>query len=114
MKLRLNKPALAQMQADVRALVIDWKERYNKAFITVENTDGFYADEDAKVTMINLLTEKTVSAHVAGEFAGYTKLSPTAKIPLQEGVVAVVTGFFCGHPYLNIYQGGAKQIGGAQ
>jgi len=114
MKLRLNKPTLAQMQDDVRAIVIDWKERYHKSFITVENTDGFYADEDAKVTMINILTDKIQTAQVAGDFAGMTKLSPTAKIPLAEGVVAVVTGFFLGHPYLNIYQASAPQIGGAQ
>ena len=111
MKLRLNKQTLSQMPTQVREIVTEWKARHNKAFITVENTNGFYPSEDAKVSMINLLTEKQQTARVAGEFAGMTPLSPTAKVPLTEGMVAVVTGFFCGHPYLNIYQGGNTQIG---
>jgi hypothetical protein len=110
MKIRLNKESLSQMDERVRAIVADWKNQYRKSFITVENCDGFYADEDAKVTLINILTNKIVSAQVAGDFAGCTKLSPTAKIPVNIGVVAIVTGFFLGRPYLNIYQGSLPAI----
>ena len=42
MKLRLNNQTLSQMPEQVRAIVADWKAQYRKAFITVENTDGFY------------------------------------------------------------------------
>jgi len=60
----------------------------------------------------NLATHVQVHARAAGEFAGMTKLSPTAEIPLPVGVVAVEEGYFLGHPFLTIYQGGVKQIPG--
>jgi hypothetical protein len=110
MKIKLNKQTLADMPEPVRNLVAEWKERYRKAHISVENVTGFYAPEDATVTMLNLTSGDEATARAAGEFAGYTKLSPTAKIPLPVGCVAVVKYFFCGHPMLTVYQGSNTQI----
>ena len=110
MKLRLNKKTLAEMPDQVRTIVKDWKERHGKAFISVENTTKFYVNEDAQVTMINLHTGDNTSQQVAGDFAGFTRLSPTAEIPLPHGVVAIEKGFFLGVPFLNLYQGSNQQI----
>lgn len=99
------------MPDPVRAIVTDWKARSRKAFVSVENVTGFFASEDARVTLINLATGKEASTQAAGEFAGMTALSPTDRIPLAPGIVAVETGFFCGHPFCNIYQGSPLQIG---
>ncbi len=105
MKIRLNKTTLAEMPAPVRALVESWSTRHRKRFISVENSTGFYAAENARITMINLATGKTASAQAAGDFAGMTQLSPTDKIPLAPGIVAIEDGFFCGVPFLQIHQG---------
>jgi hypothetical protein len=104
MKVRLNKKVLADMDPRVRALVVEWKNRWHKAFICVSERDGFYAEESARVTMINLATGRSHRESVAGEMAGMTRLSPTDKIPVPPGCVAVETGFFCGEPFLTIYQ----------
>lgn len=110
MKLRLNKKTLAEMPAPVRSLVIEWRDRWHKSFISVETRPSFYLQEDAQVTLINLLTDKQQTERVAGEFAGMTKLSPTDEITLPVGMVAVVTGIFLGHPWLTIYQGSLVQV----
>lgn len=110
MKVRLSIPILRDMPDAVRTRVIEWKARYKKAFIHVETVPKFYPGEDDRVTLINLSTGAEGSAQVAGEFAGLTALSPTAEIPLPVGVVAVVTGFFCGEPHLTVYQGSAPQL----
>jgi hypothetical protein len=110
MKLRLNKKVLSEMPQEVRELVLAWKEKYHKSKISVENVTQFYAREDAKITIINLLTGMSQTERVAGEFAGMTKLSPTATVPLPENCVAVVTGIFCGMPWLTLYQGSKTQI----
>lgn len=105
MKLRLNKATLAQMPEQVRQIVEDWKRTSRKAFISVETRPTFWAQEDAKVTLINLLTEKQQTERVAGDWAGYTRFAPNSQVPLPAGVVAVVTGIFLGHHWLTIYQG---------
>ena len=110
MKLRLNRAVMDQMPAELRAMVSAWRAQYGRAFISVENRDGFTADEDSRVTLINLDTKKTASAQVAGDFSGMTQLSPTANIPLAPGVVAVETGFFLGVPFLNVFQYAPKSI----
>lgn len=110
MKIRLNKKVLAEMPRPVRVLVEDWRNRWHKSFISVVNRNEVPCQEDAKVTVINLLSGKAQTERVAGEFAGMTRLSPTADIPLPEGCVAVVTGIFLGHPWLTIYQGGKTQL----
>lgn len=110
MKLRLNKATLAQMPEAVRTIVQDWKATSRKAFISVENRPTFWAQEDAKVTLVNLLTDKQQTERVAGECAGVTRLAPNAHIPLPEGMVAVVTGIFLGHHWLTIYQSSPTQI----
>lgn len=110
MKLRLNKKVLAEMPAPVRSLVIEWRDRWHKSFISVVNAPVLCLHEDAKVTVVNLLTEQQQTERVAGEFAGMTRLSPTAELRLTEGMVAVVSGFFCGHPWLTIYQASPVQI----
>lgn len=111
MKIRLNKQTLQQMDPRVREVVEVWKARYRKAFISVENRQSFFPREDARITMLNLATGVQQKERAAGEFAGYTRLSPTAEVPLPVGVVAVVEEFFCGTPYLTIYQG-AVNLGG--
>jgi len=98
------------MPDQVRALVTEWRDRWHKACISVKTVTEFHADEDAKVTVFNLLTGASKSARVAGEFAGMTSLSPCATIPLPEGCVAVASGFFCGHPWLTVYQGSKPQL----
>jgi hypothetical protein len=105
MRHRINKALLADMPPGVREIVLTWRDRYGKAHVSVENCPSFYAAEDSRVTMMNLLTGRVQSARTAGEFAGFTKLSPCAAIPVPEGVVAIEEGFFCGHPFLTIYQG---------
>lgn len=110
MKLRLNKTTLAQMPQQVRYIVQDWRGRYGKTHISVETCPNFYIDEDARVTMINLMTNSQQTEQAAGDFSGMTRLSPASQIMLPEGMVAVVTGFFLGVPYLNIFQGGKNQI----
>ena len=92
------------MPAPVRALVLDWKAKWHKSFVSVVNTNKFCPGEDAKVTIINLLSGEQQTERIAGEFAGFTKLSPCDDIPLPDGCVAVCSGFFCGHPWLTIYQ----------
>lgn len=98
------------MPEQVRSLVIEWKQHYRKATISVENVTAFYASEDAHVTLVNLTTGKSGFARVAGDFAGLTRLSPTDAIPLPVGVVAVETGFFLGVPFLRLLQGSATQV----
>ena len=98
------------MPEQVRTIVSNWQKQYHKAFISVENADKCCPHEDAKVTIINLFTEKQQTERVAGEMAGYTKLSPTSTIPLPPGIIAVETGFFCGTPYCNILQNNKQQI----
>lgn len=112
MKVRLNKATLKQMPEQVRSIVQAWRDRFHKTTISFQNTTGFYAAEDAKVTLINLGTGAMGTAQAAGEFAGMTRLSPCDVIPLPVGVVAVEQGFFCGTPFLTIWQGSPKQIGG--
>lgn len=114
MKVRLNKETLSQMPQAVRTLVTGWKQQYRKSFISVETVQQFYAPEDSKVTVINLISDDSKTVRAAGEFAGYTKLSPCAAIPLPEGCVAVITGFFLGHPYLELKQGGKAQLSNQQ
>jgi hypothetical protein len=111
MRIRLNKTTLSQMPEAVRQIVTEWQARYRKATISVENHPGFYASEDAKVTMINLGTGRAATAQAAGEFAGMTRLSPCDVIPLPVGVVAIEQGFFCGTPFLTVHQGSPEQIG---
>jgi hypothetical protein len=115
MKVRLNKQTLAQMPEAVRSIVAEWKARTRRTFISVENVQQFYPGEDAKVTMLNLTTGVSQYARAAGEWAGMTRLSPTAAVPLPVGIVAIVTEIFLGQHYLTIYQGSAPQIeGGAK
>lgn len=109
MKLRLNKKVLADMPDQVRELVTKWAAQYRKNFISVETVPQFYPGEDARVTILNLTTDKSQTARIAGDFAGTSAISPNAAIPLPHGCVAVVTGFFLGHPWLTVYQGGEKQ-----
>ena len=104
MKIRLNKNTLAALPAAVRPIVRMWIARYSKAFISVESAPSFCAEENARVTLVNLESEKSASAQVSGDFAGMTRLSPTAQIPLAPNVVAVEEGFFCGTPFLTIWQ----------
>jgi len=110
MKLRLNKKVLAEMPAPVRSLVIEWRDRWHKSFILVVNRTDVPMQEDAKVTVVNLLTEAQQTERVAGEFAGMTRISPTANLVLPAGCVAVVTGIFLGHPWLTIYQASPVQL----
>lgn len=110
MKIRINKNTLADMPDAVRAIVQTWKAQYGKAFVSVENREGFFPNEDARVTLLDLRSGATASAQAAGAFAGYTKLSPGAEVPLPVGVVAIEQGFFCGVPFLAIYQGAPKAI----
>lgn len=110
MKLRLNKSTLSQMPEQVRALVTEWRDQHHKSFVSVETTPSFFVPEDARCTIINLLTGVTGSAQAAGEFAGFTKLGPCDPVPLPEGCTAVITGFFCGVPFCDIKQGGKKQL----
>lgn len=110
MKLRLNKKVLAEMPAPVRSLVMEWRDRWHKSFISVCNRTEVPMQEDAKITVINLLTESQQTERVAGEFAGLTRLSPTDNLPLPTGCVAVVTGIFLGHPWLTIYQHSPVQV----
>ena len=103
-KLRINKSTLAAMPAPVRSIVQEWQGQYRKAFVRVRRAASFIAGESARVTVINLSTGAGQREVVAGEFAGFTRLSPTASIPLPADCVAVETGFFCGEPYLYIHQ----------
>lgn len=110
MKVTLSKSVLQQMPEQVRSLVVAWQQRYHKRQISVVDAAKFSADEDSKVTMINLASGVSGSARVAGEFAGMTNLSPTAYIPLPVGCVAVETGFFCGTPFLTLWQGRSEHM----
>lgn len=109
-KTRITKQLLADMPSPVRNMVIDWKNQYRKAFVRVERCQSFCAEESARVTMFNLLTGAGQREVVAGEFAGMTRLSPTAQIPVPEGCVAVEAGFFCGEPFLVIHQHGNLEL----
>lgn len=103
-KVRINKSFLASIPEPLRSIVAEWKLQYRKAKITVTRCDQFYASEDARITAISLLTGAEVSVRAAGEFAGLTKLSPTARIPVVPGVLFIERGFFCGVPFLTIYE----------
>lgn len=108
MKVRITKQLLADMPEQVRRIVVEWKARHHKAFINVNDAKQLLPPEDASVTMINLTTGAQKEQRVAGEFAGYTRLSPTAIVPLPPGCVCVCTGFFLGHAWLSIYQNGEQ------
>jgi hypothetical protein len=110
LKTRITKQLLQDMPEQVRALVTAWADQYHKRFIRVESAESFYSAEDAHITLVNLLTGASGSARCAGEWAGFTELSPTAAIPLPVGVVAVEDYIFCGHPMLTVWQGSRKQI----
>ena len=110
MRVRTNKALLDQMPVAVRTAVATWHARYRKRFISVENATSFCPSEDSHVTLFNLTTGVQGSARTAGEFAGMTRLSPCDPIPLPVGVVAVETGFFCGTPFLTIWQGCPTQL----
>jgi hypothetical protein len=105
MKVRLNKQTLASMDSRVRNIVSEWKAETRRNFISVENRQSFGVPENARVTMLNLSTGAAASAQAAGDFAGYTNLSPCATIPLPIGVVAIVREIFLGQHFLTIYQG---------
>jgi hypothetical protein len=104
-KINLNKKVLGQMDERVATLVSEWAARYHKRAISVQDRDSLYVPEDARVTLLNLATGASGQAQAAGDFAGMTSLSPNARVPLPVGVVAVVTGFFCGVPFCEITQG---------
>lgn len=108
MKVRITKQLLADMPTQVRDIVTEWKARHRKSFINVNEAKQILPPEDTSVTMINLATGAQQAERVAGEFAGYTRLSPTAIIPLPPGCVCVCTGFFLGVPWLSIYQNGEQ------
>jgi hypothetical protein len=110
MKIRLNKKVLADMPDLVRENVLRWREKYKKVTIQIENCTSFYTREDELIHMINILTGVQVGARTAGEYAGLTRLSPVDQIDLEPEVVAVCTGFFCGVPYLKIYQYSFPQL----
>jgi hypothetical protein len=110
MKIRLNKQTLSEMSPEVRAIVLAWKTKTRKTTISVETRPNFFIEEDARYTVINLATQESKSARAAGEWAGITGLLPGAECPLPVGVVVIETGYFLGVPFLNIYQGGPKQI----
>jgi hypothetical protein len=107
-KVRINKQLLADMPPQVRNIVTNWKARHRKSFINVNEAKQILPPEDATVTMINLATGAQKEQRVAGEFAGFTHLSPTAIIPLPPGCVCVCHGFFLGVPWLSIYQNGGQ------
>jgi hypothetical protein len=113
MKVRLNKNVLSDMPEPVRVIVQEWRDRYRKVHVSVVNCDRFMPSEDSKVAVINLFTGNSLTVRTAGDFAGMTKLSPCAVVPLPEGCVAVETGFFMGQPWLSIYQSGlTKAVSG--
>lgn len=108
LKIALNKAILAQMPDEIRVVATEWKKKYRKRYAWVGTAESFYPAEDVTVRLFNLLSGATGKARVAGEFAGLAPLSPTGKIPLPHGTVAVVTYFFCGVPQLDIYQSAAN------
>lgn len=108
MKIRISKKVLDEMDPRVREIVQEWRIRHHRAFIEVESCSSFYSPEDAHVKMINLFTGAQQIEQAAGEFAGFTRLSPSSAIPLPIGVVAVVEYFFIGDPQLAIYQGTSR------
>ena len=114
MKLTLNRNLLKQMPAQVGDAVKEWATQYHKRTISVNCVKTFSPGEDAKVTMVNLLTNASQTEHAAGEFAGLTRLSPCATIPLPYGCMAVVTGFYCGTPYLELYTSAEQKPGAVQ
>lgn len=111
MKIPLNKKTLADMPQEVRSVVSEWQTRSRKRFISVTDATHFYSPEDAHVTLINLAAGVSQSARVAGSWAGTTPFRPNERVPLPRGVVAVVTGFFLGVAYCEIYQGTAETAG---
>lgn len=92
------------MPEHVRSVVQEWHQRHRKAFISVVDSATVPMQEDARVTVVNLLNGMVQSERVAGEWAGLTKLSPTGSATLPPHCVAVCSGFFLGVPWLTIYQ----------
>ena len=109
MKVRLNKKVLKNMPEPVRNLVKDWKAKYRKSFISVENRNSFFVPENAHITVLNLLSGKSANARGAGDFAGHDGLRPTEEVPLPYGTVAVVEEIFLGKPMLTVYQSSANK-----
>lgn len=114
MKHRITKGFLAQLPAEVAQQVFLWKAQYKKAFVSIEDRANVYAQEDAQYTAFNTATGKSMSVQAAGEFAGHTKLSPTAEIPLPVGCVLVASGFFCGLPWMTIYHNAGLKLEGGK
>ena len=105
MKTRLNKKVLAQFHPLVRSIVVDWKDKWKKAYISLRQVDEVFFHEDAKVYCVNTVSGRSVAARVAGEFAGHSGLRPYDKIKLPIGITIIETGFFLGNPWCTVNEG---------
>lgn len=110
MKIRLNKKTIAALPAEVRTLVLAWKEQWHKAAFAVKYASRFYVEEDARFTGFSADLKKSLSIRAAGEWAGLTELTPGSHCPLPPGCTMVATGFFCGEPWLTIYHNPSQGI----
>jgi hypothetical protein len=109
-KVNINKKLLEQLPYAIRLNVTLWKERYKKRSIQVEQTNKVYVREDAHYTAYSPDTTTSQSIQASGEYAGLTKLSPTAVIDIPDGCTVVEEDIFCGTPFLNIYHNSGLQL----
>lgn len=112
MKYKLNKANLSKIPGPVRDLVAEWKARYRKSTISVERCTKVYVQEDARYTAFSPDLSASQTERAAGEWAGMTRLSPTAEITLPSGCTLVATGFFCGVPWLTLYHNDSPDLAG--
>lgn len=112
MKYKLNKANLAKIPGPIRKMVEGWRLLYRKSTISVERCTKVYVQEDARYTAFSLDLSVSQTERAAGEWAGLTRLSPTAEIALPPGCTLVATGFFCGVPWLTLYHNDSPDLAG--
>ena len=103
MKIRINKSLLSRLPAPIAAIVSEFRDRSHKTHISGDRRSSFYVTEDATYTAFGP-DGKSMTIRAGGEWAGVTALMPGHLCPLPQGCVIVEQGFFCGVPYLNVYE----------
>jgi len=103
MKVRINAAVLSQLPPVLREIVEKFRKEKRKSHFNIEYRRKVFCQEDATYTAFSPDLSKKVVQRAAGEWAGMTRLSPTAEINLPPGGTIVETGYFLGVPFLNIF-----------
>lgn len=110
MKVNLNKQTYTAMDPQVAGVVKAWSTKYHKRSIRVEIKNTVYVREDARYTAINLVTKTKASGQAAGEWSGLGDFMCNQELKIPQDCVIIMTEFFCGTPFLTVYQPPQKPL----